>query len=42
MNLSHVPCCGLEWLLFDGIAGSLASDGLVCLNVTMRGSVPSC
>ena len=36
MNLSHVPCCGLEWLLFDGVAGSLASDGLVCLNTTTQ------
>jgi hypothetical protein len=36
LNLSHVPCCGLEWLLFDGIADSLATKGLVCLNVTTQ------
>jgi hypothetical protein len=36
LNLSHVPCCGLEWLLFDGIADSLATKGLVCLNATTQ------
>ncbi len=39
LNLSHVPCCGLEWLLFDGIADSLATKGLVCLNVTTQSPV---
>jgi hypothetical protein len=36
LNLSHVPCCGLEWLLCDGVAGSLASSGLVCLNISSQ------
>jgi hypothetical protein len=34
LNLSHVPCCGLEWLLCDGASGTLASTGLVCLNTS--------
>jgi hypothetical protein len=36
LNLSHVPCCGLEWLLCDGTSGSLASNGLLCLDVTTQ------